>query len=246
MKTTIVITMAGLGERFRLAGFTKPKFQIEVGDRTLFDWSIASLERFKNAGAKFVFVVRAADHASSFIAERCSALGIEDHHICELSAPTDGQATSALLATHSLTEHDGPMLVYNIDTHVNAQHLQPDNVRGDGWIPCFPGQGSKWSFARTDSEDRVVELREKERISEHATIGLYWFSSIRLYRDTYQNFFRDGDGNEKGERYIAPMYNHLIDQDLAVYIQRVPARAVIPLGTPEDLKHFEQRRSAGT
>ena len=33
---TIVITMAGLGSRFRKAGYTVPKYQIEVNGHTLF------------------------------------------------------------------------------------------------------------------------------------------------------------------------------------------------------------------
>lgn len=46
MKMTVVITMAGLGSRFRKAGYKVPKYQIEAHGRTLFDWSMESLKGF--------------------------------------------------------------------------------------------------------------------------------------------------------------------------------------------------------
>lgn len=39
----IVITMAGLGERFLKAGYKQPKYEIEVHGKTLFEWSLLSL-----------------------------------------------------------------------------------------------------------------------------------------------------------------------------------------------------------
>ena len=46
MKLTVVITMAGLGSRFRKAGYNVPKYMIEVHGKTLFEWSMESLEGY--------------------------------------------------------------------------------------------------------------------------------------------------------------------------------------------------------
>ena len=40
---TVIITMAGLGSRFRKAGYNCPKYMIEAKGKTLFDWSMDSL-----------------------------------------------------------------------------------------------------------------------------------------------------------------------------------------------------------
>lgn len=40
---TIIITMAGLGSRFKKAGYNCPKYMIEAKGKTLFDWSMDSL-----------------------------------------------------------------------------------------------------------------------------------------------------------------------------------------------------------
>jgi dTDP-glucose pyrophosphorylase len=238
MTTTVVITMGGMGQRFRDAGYTVPKYRIAAHGRTLFEWSMRSLDSFRAAGSPFVFVVRREDAAGDFIAAECARIGIRDFALVELDALTDGQATSALLAAPAIADTARPMLVYNIDTYVDPFAMPASAVRGDGWIPCFPGPGAAWSFALADATGRVSRLREKERISDDATVGLYWFSSFDLYAETYRRFFADPANLVKGEKYIAPLYNGIIEAGLPVYLERVPLEAVIPLGTPADVDRF--------
>lgn len=106
----IVITMGGLGKRFRDAGWNVPKYEIEAKGRTLFEWSLLSLDYFKNE--KHIFLVRHEDEAAAFIREKCEALGISDIHIVELAHLTRGQAETAMLAKNVWQEGDG-ILVYN-------------------------------------------------------------------------------------------------------------------------------------
>ncbi len=236
--TSVVITMAGLGKRFRDAGYDCPKYCIEVHGKTLFAWSMLSLRDFIEEGADFVFVCRDEDDASAFIERECAALGIRKHSIVGLDHLTDGQATSAILAGSAIGDPRGDFLIYNIDTFVDPRHLHRSDIRGAGWIPCFRGEGEGWSFARTDAEGRVVELREKKRISPFATLGLYWFASFERYRAAYEEYYRDAQRMERGEKYVAPLYNELIGSGEPVYIQEVPVDAVIPLGTPAEVDRF--------
>ncbi|WP_188053215.1 glycosyltransferase family 2 protein [Sphingosinithalassobacter sp. CS137] len=238
--TTAIITMAGFGRRFLDAGYTVPKYCIEVHDRSLFCWSMASLRGFIEAGADFVFIVRSADAAADFIAREARKAGIARFEIVELDAPTDGQATTAMLAAPAVARSAEPMLIYNIDTFVHPDMLPAPRVRGEGWIPCFAAEGDHWSFVRTDANGRAVEVREKVRIAPHATIGLYWFGSFDLYARTYHEFYADPANLEANERYVAPMYNHLIRQGSPVYIHDVPLEAVVPLGVPRDVEAFRE------
>lgn len=236
--TTAIITMAGFGRRFLEAGYSVPKYRISVHGRTLFGWSMLSLKGFIEERASFVFVVREADEAKQFIEAEARALGIAKVSILELEAPTDGQATSAMLAAPLVAQPDEPMLVYNIDTFVHPKSLRPQAVRGEGWIPCFHADGDGWSFAVADADGRVSELREKVRVSSNATVGLYWFSSFSSYAAAYGDYYRDGANMERGERYIAPLYNELISRGRPVFIHDVPVDDVIPLGVPSDVERF--------
>ena len=237
--TTAVITMAGFGRRFLDAGYSVPKYRIVAHGRSLFAWSMLSLHQFIQAGASFVFVVRADDKASDFIAREAASLGIARFEIIELDAPTDGQATTAMLAAPLIVSAAEPMLIYNIDTFVHPTALSPDDVRGDGWLPCFKAAGDHWSFAAADDNGRVNAIREKVRISPNATLGLYWFSSFDLYRRSYEVFYEEENRAEAGERYVAPLYTYLLESNREVFIQDVSPEWVYPLGVPEEVRRFE-------
>lgn len=235
--TQIVITMAGFGRRFLDAGYTIPKYRIVAHGRSLFAWSMLSLRSFIAAGAPFVFVVRRADDAGDFIRAEAAALGIAQIAVIELDAPTDGQATTAMAAAPAL-DPASPISIYNIDTFVHPDAMSTDAVRGDGWIPCFLAAGDGWSFAAADATGRVSEVREKVRIAPHATVGCYYFSSFALYADAYTRHYADPANLEKGERYVAPLYNRLIADGRDVFIHSVPLDAVIPLGVPAEVERF--------
>jgi len=237
MSGIVAITMAGLGSRFAKAGYDRPKYEIEALGRPLFDWSMVSLEAYRQAGWSFRFAVRSGLKAPDYLTARCKVLGIQVDGIVELDGLTDGQATTALelIATAEETQ---PVAIFNIDTYVAPGAMRPpDTAACAGHVPCFPGPGNGWSFARTDADGRVVELREKERISDHATVGLYWFDSVARYRRAYEAHFRTS-GEEKGERYIAPMYNQIIADGACVSISQLAFEDVGMLGTPEQLEHF--------
>ena len=235
--STVAITMAGRGQRFRDAGFDVPKYMIETHGRTLFRWSIESLRSWIDEGAQFVFLARGEDAAEDFIARESAAAGIAAHDVVSLDGTTDGQATTALLAEPAVGDRNAPFVVYNIDTHVRAGAMSAARSRGAGWIPCFPAAGEHWSFAAADANGRVTEVREKQRIAPNATVGLYWFDTFARYADLYLRHF-DEHGAEAGERYIAPMYNTLISGGGDVFIERLDLDDVFALGTPEDVSRF--------
>lgn len=240
--TTIAITMAGRGQRFRDVGYDVPKFAIEVHGRTLFGWALSSLRSWLESGAaRVVFVARAEDRVHPFLERHCAAEGVASYELVELAETTDGQATTALLAGAGVRDPDAPFLVYNVDTHVRPGAIRADDATGDGWIPVFPGAGDGWSFAAADAQGRVTVLREKQRISPHATVGLYWFRSFALYADLYDRHYAlPGASDAAGERYIAPMYNTLIAAGREVRIAELALGDVVPLGTPADVERFAQ------
>jgi len=244
-KPHIIVTMAGGGRRFRDAGYDMPKFMVTARGRTLFDWSMTSLSGFARAGWRFIFIAQREDRTQPFLQQACPNAGIDDWGLVELDGITDGQATTVLTSSDMIGTGSVPIGVYNIDTYVEAHALPPAAIQGDGWIPCFPGQGDAWSFARTANDLRIVEVREKNRISPHCTIGFYYFRSFDLYRQAYGRYYGDGANLERGERYIAPLYNQLIKDGLSVYMHPVPADAVHPLGTPAEVERFvESAKSA--
>lgn len=241
-ETTVIVTMAGVGRRFQEAGYQQPKYRIEAAGKSLFRWSQQSLAGWARQGSRFLYLTRAGEDTASFLAAECRALGIRDWAEVAVEGSTPGQASTARLAADQLRDHRAPVAIFNIDTYVCPEALDPSGVRGAGWIPCFEAPGEHWSFARVDPEDRVLEVREKRRISPHATVGFYWFESFEVFEQAYRATYLEADRREAGERYVAPLYNHLIQQGRTCFLGRVPAEGVACFGTPDELEAFEARQ----
>ena len=247
----MVITMAGFGTRFRDAGYDVPKYEIESCGKTLFEWSMESLADYLPHASRLVFAVRKSDDSGDFILEKCEALGFDRDRVrlLLLDEPTDGQATTCYLATELCEEFES-LMVYNIDTYVEQGGLLHADLLGDGCVPCFSAPGDHWSFVRLGKDGNAVEVREKERVSENCSIGAYWFRSVGLYRDAYESYYSSEANLVRGEKYIAPLYNWLIDRGYRVTMEDVLADKVHVLGTPEELRTFEdamgRRRFGGS
>lgn len=236
----VIITMAGNGERFRRAGYDQPKFKIEVRGRTLFHWAVSSLANLIGPESQVIFAVRPEHEPEDFIRREASLLGIADYDLAFIEQLTDGQATTALIAGDSLRSKSDPVLIYNIDTYVEPQFLASPPTGSAGWIPCFPGEGDAWSFARIGPDGLVCEVTEKRRISPHASIGLYWFRSFDLFQRIYRRQWPSdaSAANGSGERYIAPLYNLICGEPGGVHLSVLPESAVHPLGTPAEVELF--------
>ena len=234
---TVIITMAGLGSRFRKAGYQVPKYQIEVKGKTLFEWSMDSLLDYGRHVSKYVFVARKEDDSAAFIREKCKLYGLEEVEILEIDYLTDGQATTCMLAM-PYCEENSPILVYNIDTYVEPYEMKYSDISGDGHIPCFHAEGDHWSFVRLNAEGKAVEVREKRRISDNCTLGAYYFSSAGLYQRLYKEYYSDDSRLERNEKYIAPLYNLMIEKGMDVTVSVIPEEKVHVLGTPEELQKF--------
>ena len=130
------------------------------------------------------------------------------------------------------------LLIYNIDTYVEAGEMNSAELRGDGFIPCFQAAGDHWSFVRLDEKGKVVEIKEKQRISNYCTLGAYYFKTCQLYEELYQEYYNDESKLVKGEKYVAPLYNYLLSKNGDIYISDVDCQKVHVLGTPEELQAF--------
>ena len=239
-KLDIVITMGGLGSRFRDAGYTVPKYMIEARGKTLFDWSLESLEGYRGIAERYIFIALRdeKEDVGQFLRNRCEALHLPEYHIELLDYLTDGQATTAMLAQKYWNPENG-LLIYNIDTYVVAGGMNARELKGDGFIPCFRGEGDHWSFVRLDDSGKAAEIKEKERISDYCTLGAYYFRTCRLYQSLYEEYYvRDQNTGVRGEKYVAPLYDYLIKKGGEIYISDVAAEKVHVLGTPEELNVF--------
>lgn len=234
---TVLMTMAGLGSRFKDKGYIPPKFRIMARGRTLMDWSLLSLRAF--FGQQFIFACLAEEDAD-WILSAAGAFGIADAVIATRSGLSRGQAETAFDALEH-ADPDQPVWIYNIDTHVAPNAMRPHDLgTAAGCVPVFPCSEPNMSFVRHGSDNDVVEVAEKVPISQWATVGLYGFRSAACFAERYQNAYDRGRVQTiGGERYVAPIYGLMLREGERVVAPRLDIADVHILGTPDQILSFD-------
>lgn len=233
----IVITMAGMGSRFKNIGINIPKYKIIANKKTLFEWSMLSLSDFFKE--EFIFVVRREILDMDFLNTVCRGLGISNFEVKVLETVTDGQATTAYLADEFIAE-DESCIVYNIDTYVKPNEILKSEIKDefDGFIPAIEAEGERWSFVKVDETEKVIDVAEKVPISNLATIGFYYFKKWKVYKQIYEQN-KSSIIKDSKEVYIAPMYKQMINSNMNIGIKKLDAAFVKILGTPEEIEVFD-------
>ena len=106
----------------------------------------------------------------------------------------------------------------------------------DGLIMTLFADDPKWSFIRYDEQRLVTMVREKEVISNEATVGIY---NYRHGKDFVAAAHQMIDQNIRvnGEFYVAPVYNEMIRDGKKITFHNI-GEHMYGLGIPEDLEAF--------
>ena len=232
----IVIPMAGAGSRFAKAGYDKPKPFIDVLGKPMI---CHVLDNLNMPDAKFILLAR-AEHYSN---EQETVNWIKKNYNVEfvlIDKLTEGAACTVLYA-HRLINNDTPLLIANSDQIVDMNiedYINDSEKRSlDGSVLCFEDNDKKWSYAKLDENGLITEIREKEVISENATVGIYYFNKGR---DFVENAIDMIVRNERvnNEFYVAPVYNYAIGQGKKFGIYTIDKTQMHGTGTPEDLDKY--------
>lgn len=226
-----LITMAGLSSRFFKAGYTQPKYQLELDGVSVFSHSILSFKRYFDSDL-FVFVVRDVFETPSFVETEARKLGILDFKIVVLSGETRGQAETAYLALKEFAG-DFPIFIFNIDTF-RYDYKMPDFINNcDGYLEVFRAEGEHWSFVEPANSEAVIRTTEKERISDLCSDGLYYFKQKTVFESLFVKAVEECE-TVKGEYYVAPLYNRLITLGGKVKYDVIELDQIDFCGTPEE------------
>ena len=232
-----VIPMAGRGQRFVDAGYDKPKMLIEAHGKTLLEWSVDSLPL--DLSSKLVFILleeHEREHQLiDFIRSKYQQYNLD---FVSLDDVTRGQAETVVMAKDRL-DINQDLVIFNIDTYFKSSSLAVSlrNDHVDGVLGTFhdPSDSSRFSYAKTDANGIITQVEEKIHISDNALTGMYHFKRCEDFIDLATSIIDRGE-TTKGEYYIAPMYNHLIEQGHKFRLDVCENHAI--LGTPDEFNEF--------
>jgi hypothetical protein len=234
----IVIPMVGLSSRFFKAGFTKPKFQLDLAGETVFSRAVRSFEAYFKTDS-FTFVTRQDYDSPAFVESELKKLGVENYRIEALAHDTSGQAETVSLGLRD-TDDNEPLYIFNIDTFRHG-YRKPELVHScDGYLEVFNGTGDHWSFVGASPDGTVERTTEKERISDLCSDGLYYFKRRKDFEEALDHA-KATNATVKGEFYIAPLYNRLIEKGATIKYQLIGEKDIDFCGTPDEFETLKQR-----
>lgn len=239
----IVIPMAGAGSRFAKAGYQKPKPFIDVLGKPMI---CHVLDNLNMPNAKFILLAR-KEHYNN---EQKTVQWIKENYNVEfvlIDKLTEG-ACCTVLHAHRLINNDTPLLIANsdqiVDMDIKAYIDDSEKRNLDGSVLCFEDDDKKWSYAKLDENNLITMIREKEVISNNATVGIYYFHKGS---DFVENAIDMIVRNERvnNEFYVAPVYNYSIDKGNKFGIYSIDKEKMHGTGTPADLdKYIEFKNGA--
>lgn len=234
----IVIPMAGEGSRFLAAGYDKPKPFIDVLGQPMITHVMNNVN-YPNA--RFILIGR-KQHLNRF-PELVNEISINYNVIfVEIDDLTEGTACTVLYARNYIN-NDEPLLIANSDQIVDCNiisYIEDSKKRNlDGSILTFEDEelNPKWSFAKLNSQNLVVEVQEKKAISKYATVGIYYFEKGRDFVNGAIDMIVRND-RVNNEFYTCPVYNYLIKSNKKIGIFNMNFSEMHGLGTPSDLEKF--------
>ena len=231
----VLIPMAGRGSRFATQGYTFPKPLIDVKGKPMIQVVTENL----NIKANYTFIVQ-KEHYEKYSLQHLLNLIAPNCNIVQVDGITEGAACTTLLAKEYI-DNDEPLLMANSDQFVewdsNETLYAFSNGNCDGGIITFPATHPKWSYAKLGEDGYVSEVAEKKPISEHATVGIYWWAKGSDYVK-YAEQMIEKDIRVNNEYYVCPVFNEAIGDGKKVRIKEIEKEGMWGIGTPEDLNYF--------
>lgn len=189
--------------------------------------------------ARLIFAVREED-CKRWHLDNVVRLLSPHAHVLQVRRKTGGAACTALLATSEI-QTDEPLLILNgnelidVDFNVVISHFTQLNF--DAGVIVFPSVHPRYSYVRLDKQGLVVECAEKNPISNHATVGFYWFSRGQAFVDAAQQMILK-NAHVHGQYYICPTLNELVLRQARIGIYPIDAQRFRPLKSERQIERL--------
>ena len=209
----IIIPAAGEGRRFKEAGYSGPKHEIDLVGRPMVDWVVDN--------------VRVLDPHGKVVVATQGVVG-----------QTKGAVDTVRRALNGYPpQPDEPLIIANCDQLIAIPEAIRAQPIGHGLIFTFKSASPAHSYVTTTKAGRITSIVEKPDVppSDRAVSGVYYFANPAAIATAVKDAHALAQAAE-GEEYLSEAIARMIHQEYSLYAVDVPTAI---LGTPEDFQRFE-------
>lgn len=236
----IIIPLGGIGKRFAEEGYTRPKPLINVLGKPMIFHVLDNLKLTENDS---IYIVYNGDlDKYGFIDEMI-------HHnpkikFFKVEHRTRGAAETLLKGLKAMSDIELSKKTISIDCDTFYTYDVLNKFRGqtDNAIFCFVDtlKEAIYSYINFDEKKLVIDIKEKDKISNYANTGCYCFSSGKVLMDYCEKCLEDfekGNHNQH-ELYTSGVIKKMINDKHVFKANIISEDDFHCLGTPFQIKLF--------
>ena len=232
----IIIPIGGIGQRFKEYGYKNPKALINIYGKTIISYL---LDNLNTDNIDYIFVPYNKEYKNY----RLEDLLIKNYpkinfrFFC-LENDTRGAAETINIGINNLNEQrDIPVLCLDSDNFYTCDIIS--QWKGENCIFSFKDTNENpiYSYVKTNENNEIIDIKEKDKISNNACTGAYGFNSIHNLKK-YTSKIIEGNITQKSEFYTSGVIKEMINEGQIFKNQTILHSNFICLGTPLQLKFF--------
>ncbi len=242
-----VIPLGGIGERFKIAGYTKPKPLVKVMGKEIIYWLLDLMVDNIDDDDEIIIIYNPELEQYNFsdlLHDRYDNKKVI--HLYKLTCKTAGAAETlyrfSIQALNLGLNPNSPVLCLDGDNTYNdatIMHLFK-KYSGKNFVilaGVSPDTAPVYSYARIEN-DLIVDIVEKNPISNFVCTGGYGFESLDLLRKYTELLIGDENLKQKGEFYTSGVYKLMLKDNNWVYPVIIDFNDFICFGTPLQVRSF--------
>ena len=249
----IIIPLGGLGKRFKQENYKNPKALISVNDKCIIYWLLDNLYISNNCTVLIPYNKNEYDlfdlegkiksrypkfKMKFFPIEKNTRGAVETINICLHKFSVELSIYPILGPYKALKEQDGPVICIDSDNFYLENIIEEWNGENKIFVFEDTQKNPIFSYVKKDSNNNLLEIIEKEKISNLACCGAYGFSSICSLHN-YCLKIINNQIYQKHEFYISGLVQLMLQNNTQFKVSTIPNKNYFTLGVPENLQKFE-------
>ena len=236
----IIIPLGGKGERFFKNGYTQPKPLISILEKCMIDHVLDNISYNSNDHIFIIYNRELANHTF------CEHITKKYPHIIliQLNEETKGAAETLklgieyILSSSSIKYHQ-KCLIIDCDTFyrqdiVSVFRDSPNNLV---FYTKNTDPNPIYSYISIDANSNIVDIKEKQKISDNANTGAYAFTDItELF--CYCKYVLDNNITANNEPYTSCVISEMLQNRIVFKGHELEQPDVVSLGTPYHVEKY--------
>ena len=246
----IIIPLGGKGERFKNQGYLLPKPLIKVFDKEILFYVLDNLD-IKKEDNIFIIYNNELDNYNfnNIIKNKYPYI-----HLIKLDVETKGAAETIHIGINYIIKNKDTKF-QNINIHLKTILIDGDAFYTENILQHFRILNNEhnavfyvkneedkpiFSYIKMNDTDKIIDIQEKNKISDNANTGAYAFSNIyNLYK--YSKYVIDNNITFKNEPYISCIINEMVKNNEYFTGIKLNQEFVFVLGTPLQVNNFIEK-----